>query len=336
MSLSSDGSDLGEIDIACTIDDASQVAEARRLATTMAARCRFDETEVGKIAIIATEAATNLVKHAGSGAIFIHGGMNRMDILAVDKGPGMRDAARCMEDGFSTSGSAGTGLGAVNRLSNLFEIFTNAECGCALLSRTGTTASSVRPWKVGGLCVPKRGEPECGDAWATEQTDDTLSLVMADGLGHGPIAATAAREAVRIFRANCGLEPAAILKRIHDALRSTRGAAVAVCRVTLATREVRFAGVGNISGTIVAGEQTRSMVSHNGTAGAEVRKIQEFTYPLAVGATVVVHSDGIATHWRLSEFPGLASRDPSLVAGVLFHHFQRGRDDATVVVLSES
>jgi hypothetical protein len=77
------------------------------------------------------------------------------------------------------------------------------------------------------------------------------------------------------------------------------------------------------------------MVSHNGTVGAEMRKVQEFVYRWPKGAPVVFHSDGITTHWDLQAYPGLASRQSALIAGVIFRDFQRGRDDATVVVLRE-
>ena len=45
-----------------------------------------------------------------------------------------------------------------------------------------------------------------------------------------------------------------------------------------------------------------------------------------------MHSDGLTTHWTLERLPGLAARHPSLIAGVLYRDFKRGRDDVTVVV----
>jgi anti-sigma regulatory factor (Ser/Thr protein kinase) len=323
------------------VNDITQVAHARRLATALAAKCRFDETQTGKIAIIVAEAATNLIKHAGGGEVvlrgYVHASSRQLEILAVDQGPGMPDPERCLRDGFSTAGSPGTGLGAIRRLSGAFDLFSAPGVGSGLLSRNWSGAEEpLRPrsWQAGAVSVPKRGEAVCGDAWALERAADDLVLLVADGLGHGPVAATAAAEAVRVFRANVPSELTTIMQRIHDALRSTRGAAVAIAKIVATTRELQFVGVGNISATIAAGGQSRSLISHNGTAGVEARKIQEFTYPLPAGAVVVVHSDGLATHWQLPS--GLGGRDPSLVAGVLYHRHQRGRDDATLVVLSES
>jgi hypothetical protein len=175
----------------------------------------------------------------------------------------------------------------------------------------------------------------CGDAWAAPQHHDRSVVLVADGLGHGLLAAEAARTAVRVFRDNPLLGPLAVLSAIHAALRGTRGAAVAVAETDLNARVLRYAGVGNIAGCVLADGVSRSMVSQNGTVGHEVRKLQEFSYPFPPGATLLMHSDGLVSRWNLGPYPGLVGRDPALIAGVLYRDFERGRDDATVVVARE-
>ena len=147
----------------------------------------------------------------------------------------------------------------------------------------------------------------------------------------GPDAAEAARRAVAVFEASRDRSPAALVSEIHGALRSTRGAAVAIASLDHEIGEIRYAGVGNIAGTIVHGGATRSMVSLNGTVGHEMRKVQEFAYEWPAGALVVMHSDGLQTHWRLDKYPGLAARHPNVIAAVLYRDFSRGRDDLTVL-----
>jgi hypothetical protein len=122
-----------------------------------------------------------------------------------------------------------------------------------------------------------------------------------------------------------------VVAAIHGGLRSTRGAAVAVAEVSGSS--VRFSGLGNISASIVTPNESRSLVSHNGIAGHEMRKIQEFSYNWAPGALLVMHSDGLSARWDLMKYPGLIARHPSVVAGVLYRDFTRGRDDALVVVV---
>ena len=66
-----------------------------------------------------------------------------------------------------------------------------------------------------------------------------------------------------------------------------------------------------------------------------MRRVQEFTYPWPPGAILVLHSDGLLSHWTLDRHPGLAARHPMLLAGILYRDFRRGRDDTTVVVARE-
>jgi len=163
-----------------------------------------------------------------------------------------------------------------------------------------------------------------------------LLLLVADGLGHGPGAAEAAGTTVRTFRDHPGLAPQEGLQVIHDALRSTRGAAVAIAEIDSGRRLVRFCGVGNVAGAVLSEGGSRNMVSHHGTVGLGVRKVQEFTYPWPDRALLVMHSDGLGSRWSLDPYPGLRQKHPGLVAGVLYRDFGRGRDDATVVVVREA
>ena len=113
---------------------------------------------------------------------------------------------------------------------------------------------------------------------------------------------------------------------------ATRGAAVAVSYIEPDKNRVRFAGLGNIAGAVTGGGKARFMISHNGTAGMEARRVQEFEYPLSVDSTLVMHSDGLNTNWTLDAYPGLAMRHPAIVAGILYRDANRGRDDVCVVV----
>ncbi|HMB03511.1 MAG TPA: SpoIIE family protein phosphatase [Isosphaeraceae bacterium] len=162
--------------------------------------------------------------------------------------------------------------------------------------------------------------------------------MVADGLGHGARAAEAAQAAVRIFHDRAAAGPAAVLQAAHLGLRNTRGAALAIAEIDRAAGAVRFAGIGNIAATILGpdGERGTNLVSHNGTVGHEMRKVQEFVSPWPEGSLLVMHSDGLGTHWRLGRYPGLVARHPSLIAGVLYRDFKRGRDDVTVLVARDA
>jgi anti-sigma regulatory factor (Ser/Thr protein kinase) len=325
---------------ALAIRDVTQVAEARRGAVALARGLGFDDEEAGRAAIVATELATNLLKHGSGGELLVSSFADEtgegLECLALDKGRGMADVQACLRDGYSTAGSSGTGLGAVARQSQFFEIYSRPGLGTAALARLrrGRPERSGAPEGslFGAVSLPKDGEEVCGDAWSVRPHPDGLTVMVADGLGHGPLAAEAANAAVSTFARHHGLSPTDILERIHGALRPTRGAAVSVARLDLRGGRVRFAGIGNVAGTLIDGANVRKMLSHNGTAGHTVRRIQEIDYDFAGAPLVVLCSDGLGTSWALERYPGLVRSHPSLVAGVLYRDFTRGRDDVTVLV----
>jgi hypothetical protein len=173
-----------------------------------------------------------------------------------------------------------------------------------------------------------------GDGWAVDEAGGRMRVLVVDGLGHGPDAHRAAREALRTLERERG-GASDVLQACHDALRSTRGAAVAVAELDGVAQKVRFAGVGNVTGAVFGGARRQNMVSLNGTAGHGTVRVRAFEYEWDPRAIVVLASDGLGTRWSLDDYPGLAGRHPSLIAGVLYRDHARGRDDVTVVALDE-
>ena len=322
-----------------TITEQSQVGEARRAAQTMALAIGLGETEVGQAGIIATEAATNIILHAGSGRVLIQpcADMLGIELLAIDRGPGMPDLTRCLEDGYSTSGTAGQGLGAIRRQSSTFDIYSQRSKGTVVLAtvKPRSSAKATPSMETGAVCVGKHGEDVCGDLWSLHYDGPGCAIVVADGLGHGLGAAEAAQRAVEIFDDDKNCLPGDCLGRIHDGLRATRGAAAAVARVDRSKGIIRYAGIGNIAASVMNGQPARSLISYNGILGHGVHKLQELNYPWSEGAILVMHSDGLSTHWDLDSYPGLRNRHPSVIAAVLFRDHARERDDVTVVVTRE-
>jgi anti-sigma regulatory factor (Ser/Thr protein kinase) len=323
------------------VHDTSGAGHARRTAADLAQDLGFSTEDVGRLGIIVTEAATNLVKHGGGGELLLRtldaDGARGIGLLALDRGLGFANLADAMRDGFSSAGTPGTGLGAIRRLSSLFDIYSVPGAGTALMATLWPARPPAEgPPLASGINVAYPGERVSGDAWALETTADRTVIFMSDGLGHGAAAAAASEVAVTIFRQRIGLRPPEILQHVHEGLRPTRGAAVAVTETDSRRGVIHFAGIGNIAGTVLAEGRTWSLVSHHGTAGHDVRRIQEFSYPWPRGATLVLHSDGLTSHWTFDRHPGLAARHPMLVAGILYRDFRRGRDDTSVVVLREA
>ena len=320
------------------VSEPSHVAQVRRFTSKLAEDAGFNESQAGGVALVTTELATNLLKHASCGEIVVRPiedrGIGGIELLALDKGSGIANLAESLRDGFSTAGSAGTGLGAIARLATEFDIQTQPGKGTAMMARlwAGKLADdSDDHIAVGAICKPMAGETRCGDGWGCELLADRCILALVDGLGHGPGAAAAAELAVASVRQHRTKAPAEIVQYAHAALRATRGAALAVAEIDWAQQSLRYCGIGNISGTIITGDSLRHLVSYNGTAGHEARKVVEFTYPWSANALLIMHSDGLMTRWNLQAYPGLLQRHPSLIAGVLYRDFVRGRDDVTVL-----
>jgi anti-sigma regulatory factor (Ser/Thr protein kinase) len=324
--------------IALLVQDQSQVAETRRRATEMASQQGFGDTDSGRVALVATELATNILKHGNGGEILVgpygEGPDSGVELIALDKGPGMSNVAASMIDGHSTAGTAGKGLGAVVRQSHFVDIASWTGSGTAVLARLKRGHPPEVPdddSRIGAVSIPMLGETVCGDSWSFTVRPQETTLLVADGLGHGPDAAEAAVEAVRLFHRYNGHQPPVLLDYIHGGLRATRGAAVSVARFQPASGKLVYSGVGNIAGVISVNGDLRRMVSMPGTAGHNARKIQAFEYPFSTGL-VILHSDGIASSWTLDRYPNLAARHPTLIAAILYRDLTRHRDDATVLV----
>jgi anti-sigma regulatory factor (Ser/Thr protein kinase) len=199
---------------AIAVSESSQIGDARRSAVALSKRLGFGQTRIGESGIIATELATNLVKHGGGGQLLIGGYEdetgNGLEFLSLDKGKGMTNVAACLEDGYSTSGTSGTGLGAVSRLAAVFDIWSQPQRGTALLARLAARPSvrAQTQARWGALSVAYPGESVCGDGLRFSETAEGFRAMVVDGLGHGIFAAEASIAGVRVFNQMEGAAPA--------------------------------------------------------------------------------------------------------------------------------
>jgi anti-sigma regulatory factor (Ser/Thr protein kinase) len=326
------------------IEEPSQTAGARREARRLAMELGFGEVNAEKVAIVVTEAATNLLKHGSGGEIFLQisaGATPLLEVLAMDRGQGFADLSACSRDGYSTAGTPGNGLGSIERNSDFSDLYSLPGRGTVLIARfSGSDGSAAQklatqPSRLAALQTAKPGEDVCGDAWAAWEEPGRQVIIVADGLGHGPEAELAARTAVALLDENADNTPKDLLEIVHHGLRHTRGAAVAVAELNQENRTIRFAGLGNIAATVCESDAlSRHLVSLNGTAGMESRTtMREFEYPWPEGSALIMHSDGLTARWEFNQYPGLLQRDAGLICGVLLRDFSRGNDDATVVAV---
>jgi anti-sigma regulatory factor (Ser/Thr protein kinase) len=348
------------------VEDASAVVACRNAGLTMASRLQFPAARADSVALAVTEAASNLHKHARQGALLL--AVNRdadapgIDLVTIDSGPGLRDVGAAMQDGHSTTGTLGIGLGAIRRLADFCDLYSVPGHGTALVARfwpvSREPVSRKPAIRCAGLIRPITGETECGDAFGVLRTDDTVTAVFCDGLGHGPMAAAAAAAALAAVLGEPATgsatqsvgpsgwasgrpsapasgrlsEPAALLERAHRRMSGTRGGAVAVVQVS--GQLARFAGLGNVAAFILSAGSRKSMLSVPGIAGYQARAFRQFEYEVPPGAAVILHSDGISSRWEVAAVPAVETKDPLLIAAVLLAEAGIHRDDAGVLVLA--
>lgn len=316
------------------VEDGSAVASCRSIAQSMARQLSFAPARAVEVALAVTEAASNLHKHAQQGSVLLRISRDAeiagIELVTIDAGPGLGDVGAALRDGHSTAGTLGIGLGAIRRLADSYDLYSVPGHGTALAARFWPTSGQPVA-RSAGLIRPISGEIECGDSFGAVQAGGRLTGIMCDGLGHGPLAAAASKEAIAAVLDDPDGEPAVLLQRVHQRLGRTRGGAVAV--VQLAGQVARFAGLGNIAGWILSANARTGMLSVPGIAGHQARSIRQFEYDVPAGAAIVLHSDGLSSRWDARELPGLSAMDPLVIAAALLAEAGVHRDDAGILVM---
>jgi anti-sigma regulatory factor (Ser/Thr protein kinase) len=320
------------------VEDPSSVGRVRRVVSRLAEQLGFDETRTAELALAVTEMGTNLDKHADRGVVLVRSLRAAtefaIEVVAMDRGPGIANVAHVRRDGESTSGTLGIGLGAVARLADSCDIASDPGRGTVLAARFHPRRLPLAgmPADAAGLTRAIGGEDVCGDSYAVRRGTGRLTLMMCDGSGHGPLAAFASQAAVRLFCERESSSPEEMVARIHAELRGTRGGAVAVADVDLVARKVRFAGLGNIAGAVLTDTRKQGMISVPGVAGHQAHALRAYEYEMPPGAAVVLHSDGLTERWTVGRDDGLLTGSPIVIAMALLRDAGVRKDDACVLV----
>jgi len=321
----------------------ADVGYIRRAVVELGRRLGFSENDAGKAAIVATELGTNLVKHTtGGGDILVRPLIGEMpgglELISVDQGPGIKNPGQALQNGYTTGTSPGIGLGAVRRLSQVFDIYTQVGKGTVVLSQVwsgGPRPGRARAFQIGAVMVPYPGLDVCGDGWGMTCVDSAVQVLIVDGVGHGPPAAEACLAALQAYITHAHSPLPELMQLEHEALRDTRGAVLAVGRIERELRKVHYVGFGDISGRVVSSGASLSCVSKTGIVGAKIPSPHVYTYEWDPTSLLIMHSDGLTSRWDVSAYPGLDARHPTVIAAVLYRDHKRGNDDVTVVAIRE-
>lgn len=335
---------------ALAVTDPVHVLQARNLAMLAARDAGLAEDVVGRVAIAASELATNLVKYATDGLLVTAVEPSRLDLLSTDHGPGMERVAESMRDGFSTVGTLGVGLGGVQRMADTFDIFSRYGEGTTVLARwtapirtpapTSNPATVAQPpaLRYGVAAVPALGETVCGDGWGVASSGDVTTVVLSDGLGHGPDAAAASAAATAHVLADPTASPIDLIAAMDADMTPRRGATVAVAQFHPARSTLLFCGIGNTTVRLFSEDgRHETLVSVPGIVGRRQRRGMRpppLTRSWSAGSRLVMHTDGISDRWEALEWTGVWEHDPATVAGWLLGQHRRHRDDACALVVT--
>lgn len=303
---------------------------------------------INNISIICNELTSNLIKHTKRGGDILFRRLNRdkaygLEIISLDQGPGMEESQKMMQDGTSTTGSSGIGMGAIKRLSDYFDVYSFLGKGTAILSRTWNTIplknDLLPPFTrisspglvLDSVSIPKPRYETTGDEWAFWNIKKIWRLIVVDGTGHGSRASLAARDAIAVFLKNKSDPLEKLIKKIHDKLLATVGASIAVVEIDIKKNSFEMISIGNISLRIFDPKNSEiQCISSGGSVGNRLIHNKTSRYAWTPQSTLIAHTDGIR---RFSLDKTVLSKDPVLIAALLFRDFFRGNDDGTVVVV---
>jgi len=325
---------------AIVVSHLADVNTARQAAVFLTRRLGFDQRAIEDIALVASELASNLVKHAGGGTLTFTP-LTRpigIEIESLDSGPGIPDLDMAMTDGFSTSGSLGYGLGTVNRLMD--DVAATAPPGgrglrlvCRRWVRPEVASIEPFPLAFGVATRPYPGMVVNGDAFVVKRWGQSALVGVIDGLGHGQGAHEAAQAARQYVETHFTQPLEALFQGTALVCAGTRGVVMALARFDCASWRLTFASVGNVEARVFGSPKPLGLMVRRGVLGLGAPRAIVTEHPWQPDYVLVLHSDGLRTHWRWEDFPDLMTKPPEIIARGLLRALAKDEDDATAVVV---
>jgi anti-sigma regulatory factor (Ser/Thr protein kinase) len=323
----------------------ADVLRAAESASRFADSLGFSPNECEELALVITELATNLLKHATGGGLRLSrieaSGRVGVEIESDDTGPGIPDLEQAITDGYSTAGSLGTGLGTVNRLVDELAACSRPEPGglrlvCQRWIRPRTNGLRMVDLACGVATRSYRFLPENGDAFLIKQWERYALVGVIDGLGHGQFAQRAAQTARQYLEHHYDQPLDSLFRGVGRACRATRGVVMALARFDLDRQKLTLASVGDIEVRLIGNPERFNFTVRRGIVGLNAPNPVPSEHPWTSNTLLVMHSDGLRTRWTWDEFSDVARAAPQVIARRLLEKLGKLDDDATVLVVGNS
>ncbi len=329
------------IHVSFNANDRSYFAILKKEIHLLAVGAGLNDKKVGEIDIVVSEIVSNLVKHGGGGQLLVkvvnEENKKGIELLSIDNGVGMTDVTRMVADGVSTKNSLGQGLGAMKRLSDVFQVYSLKNWGtiilCRLFESEHTVHKNETSTEIRSVILPKTNEKACGDGFCSIVTNKEIRLFSGDGLGHGPEAELAVVTAIEAFKKCTERSSVEVVRFINSEVRKTRGLVGTAAIFRFDERKWNICGIGNIQTKINSLDSANGYMSYNGIIGLNMPntlKEREFTYEQ--GQHMIMCSDGIKSKWDTTRYPAILRYDPSILAAAILKDYARHTDDMSVAV----
>jgi len=324
------------------ISSPAEVIAIRRISKEIARNIGFDERVQEEIVLVVSELASNIIKYANRGIVTLTPVFlpekNGLMIEATDSGPGFNEN-NALKDGFSSSGTLGCGLGAVNRMMDEFDIHTseNKQTGtrivCKRWLRSKSSFNGQCPFDVGIVSRPKHGETDNGDSFVIKQGNGQSLFAVIDGVGHGRLAHQAAHAARQYIENHSELPLSDIFRGVDRACRSSRGVVMALASFDWSRMKLTFASVGNIEVKVFGAQEKFKFIVRRGIVGKNSPNPVVTQNDWRTDYALALHSDGLSTHWSWNDFSLHADRSAQFLAEHMHRVLEKDNDDTTLIIV---
>ena len=159
-----------------------------------------------------------------------------------------------------------------------------------------------------------------------------LFVAIVDVLGHGPEAHKLTHVIDAYLSRHGASDVSDVIRRLHQHLKGTRGAAVGLCAIDVATGCINYVGIGNTAMRLFGKEETR-LVSQDGVLGQNMRTPRPRTLQLEPGSLIVLYTDGVSDRFTSDDYPGILRHAPKEVTNNIVQRFGKDYDDAACIAV---
>ncbi len=197
------------------------------------------------------------------------------------------------------------------------------------------TTDPLRLIEWGFATMPLKGQAISGDSYIIKPFPNGILMAVVDGLGHGYEAAAASEIAIATLDTYAHEPVIPLVKRCHEVLKGTRGVVMSIASFNSLDKAMTWLGVGNIEGILLredvnAVPSRKSLLLRGGVLGYQLPPLKESVIPVLPGDTLIFATDGIRSGFEKEIKP---SDEPQQIANSIMAQFNRGTDDALVLVV---